>query len=224
MNSTQPKKAVVIFSGGQDSTTCLFQAIKEFGRENVEVVTFQYGQRHAIELEKAAWIARDLGIKQTLIDTSVIKAITSNALISETEIKQEGDKPNTFVDGRNALFLLYTAIYAKGQGISTIFTGVCETDFSGYPDCRDVFIKSMNVTLNLAMDYNFNIRTPLMYLTKKETWQLADELGAFDYIRQHTHTCYLGVEGGCHTCPSCLLREKGLNEYLTEKASGGKNV
>lgn len=213
----KPKKAVVIFSGGQDSTTCLFQAIKEFGKENVEVITFQYGQRHVIELEKAKWIAQDLGVKQTLIDTSVIKAITSNALMSESEIKQEGNTPNTFVDGRNALFLLYTAIYAKGQGIQTIFTGVCETDFSGYPDCRDVFIKSMNVTLNLAMDYNFNIRTPLMYLTKKETWALADELGAFDYIREHTHTCYLGVGGGCHTCPSCILREKGLNEYLAEK-------
>lgn len=215
MNSTP--KAVVIFSGGQDSTTCLFQAIQEFGVENVEVVTFQYGQRHAIELEKAAWIAKDLGVKQTLIDTSVIKAITSNAMMEEREIKQEGNTPNTFVDGRNALFLLYTAIYAKGQDIQTIFTGVCETDFSGYPDCRDVFVKSMNVTLNLAMDYNFNIRTPLMYLTKKQTWELADKLGAFDYIKQHTHTCYLGVEGGCHTCPSCILREKGLNEYLAEK-------
>ncbi|UKH20239.1 7-cyano-7-deazaguanine synthase QueC [Actinobacillus pleuropneumoniae] len=222
MNSTP--KAVVIFSGGQDSTTCLFQAIQEFGVENVEVVTFQYGQRHAIELEKAAWIAKDLGVKQTLIDTSVIKAITSNAMMEEREIKQEGNTPNTFVDGRNALFLLYTAIYAKGQGIRTIFTGVCETDFSGYPDCRDMFVKSMNVTLNLAMDYNFNIRTPLMYLTKKQTWALADKLGAFDYIRQHTHTCYLGVEGGCHTCPSCVLREKGLNEYLSEKTSGQKNV
>ncbi|ABY69667.1 queuosine biosynthesis protein QueC [Actinobacillus pleuropneumoniae serovar 3 str. JL03] len=222
MNSTP--KAVVIFSGGQDSTTCLFQAIQEFGVKNVEVVTFQYGQRHAIELEKAAWIAKDLGVKQTLIDTSVIKAITSNAMMEEREIKQEGNTPNTFVDGRNALFLLYTAIYAKGQGIRTIFTGVCETDFSGYPDCRDVFVKSMNVTLNLAMDYNFNIRTPLMYLTKKQTWALADKLGAFDYIRQHTHTCYLGVEGGCHTCPSCVLREKGLNEYLSEKTSGQKNV
>ncbi|WGE86710.1 7-cyano-7-deazaguanine synthase QueC [Actinobacillus equuli subsp. haemolyticus] len=222
MNSTP--KAVVIFSGGQDSTTCLFQAIQEFGVENVEVVTFQYGQRHAIEPEKATWIAKDLGVKQTLIDTSVIKAITSNAMMEEREIKQEGNTPNTFVDGRNALFLLYTAIYAKGQGIQTIFTGVCETDFSGYPDCRDVFVKSMNVTLNLAMDYNFNIRTPLMYLTKKQTWELADKLGAFDYIRQHTHTCYLGVEGGCHTCPSCVLREKGLNEYLSEKTSGQKNV
>lgn len=221
MNITTPngnRKAVVIFSGGQDSTTCLIQAIQEYGVENVEALTFQYGQRHAIELEKAQWIAQDLGVKQTLIDTSVIKAITQNALMDENAtIKQQGSTPNTFVDGRNALFLLYTAIYAKGQGITDIITGVCETDFSGYPDCRDVFIKSMNVTLNLAMDYSFNIKTPLMYLTKAQTWQLADELGALDYIRQHTHTCYMGVEQGCGECPSCVLRENGLTEYLATK-------
>lgn len=221
MNITNPngnRKAVVIFSGGQDSTTCLIQAIQEYGVENVEAVTFQYGQRHAIELEKAQWIAQDLGVKQTLIDTSVIKAITQNALMDENAtIKQQGSTPNTFVDGRNALFLLYTAIYAKGQGITDIITGVCETDFSGYPDCRDVFIKSTNVTLNLAMDYSFNIKTPLMYLTKAQTWQLADELGALNYIRQHTHTCYMGVEQGCGECPSCVLRENGLTEYLATK-------
>lgn len=217
-STIEAPKAAVIFSGGQDSTTCLFLAINEFGRENVEVITFQYGQRHHIELEKAQWIAQDLGIKQTLIDTSVIQAITTNALMdSNRTITEQNGIPNTFVDGRNALFLLYAAIYAKGQGIKTIYTGVCETDFSSYPDCRDIFIKSMNVTLNLAMDYPFNIRTPLMYLTKKDTWKLADELNAFDYIRQHTHTCYLGVEGGCHTCPSCILREKGLQEYLAER-------
>ncbi|MCW9698556.1 MULTISPECIES: 7-cyano-7-deazaguanine synthase QueC [unclassified Avibacterium] len=219
------RKAVVIFSGGQDSTTCLIQAIADYGVENVETVTFHYGQRHAIELEKAKWIAQDLGVKQTFIDTSVIKAITTNALMNkDAEIKQEKDQlPNTFVDGRNALFLLYTAIYAKGQGISDIITGVCETDFSGYPDCRDVFIKSMNVTLNLAMDYHFNLRTPLMYLTKAQTWALADSLGALDYIRNHTHTCYMGVEGGCGECPSCVLRNKGLSEYLQQK-SAGQNV
>lgn len=174
---SQPKRAVVIFSGGQDSTTCLFQAIAQYGKQNVEVVTFQYGQRHSIELDKARWIAEDLCIKQTLIDTSVIKAITHNALMDEKlDIEQKNDEPpNTFVDGRNALFLLYAAIYAKGQGITDIITGVCETDFSGYPDCRDVFIKSMNVTLNLAMDFNFRVITPLMYLNKKETWALADQ-------------------------------------------------
>ncbi|MXN89084.1 7-cyano-7-deazaguanine synthase QueC [Pasteurella canis] len=223
MNITNPnnnRKAVVIFSGGQDSTTCLIQAIKEYSIENVETITFQYGQRHAIELEKAQWIAQDLGIKQTLIDTSVIKAITQNALMDDNaKIEQQGHTPNTFVDGRNALFLLYAAIYAKGQGIQDIITGVCETDFSGYPDCRDIFIKSMNVTLNLAMDYQFNLKTPLMYLTKAQTWQLADELGALDYIRQHTHTCYIGVEQGCGECPSCILREKGLQEYLSMKSA-----
>ncbi|GJH42950.1 7-cyano-7-deazaguanine synthase QueC [Pasteurella canis] len=223
MNITNPnnnRKAVVIFSGGQDSTTCLIQAIQEYGVKNVETITFQYGQRHAIELEKAQWIAQDLGIKQTLIDTSVIKAITQNALMDDNaKIEQQGHTPNTFVDGRNALFLLYAAIYAKGQGIQDIITGVCETDFSGYPDCRDIFIKSMNVTLNLAMDYQFNLKTPLMYLTKAQTWQLADELGALDYIRQHTHTCYIGVEQGCGECPSCILREKGLQEYLSMKSA-----
>lgn len=227
MNISNPnynRKAIVIFSGGQDSTTCLFQAIAEYGKENVETMTFQYGQRHSIELEKAKWIAQDLGVKQTFIDTSVIKAITHNALMDENvHIEQKDNKlPNTFVDGRNALFLLYAAIYAKGQGIQDIITGVCETDFSGYPDCRDVFIKSMNVTLNLAMDSQFNIKTPLMYLTKAQTWQLADELGVLDYVRNYTHTCYEGVDGGCSQCPSCILRDKGLKEYLAQK--GGKNV
>ena len=227
MNISNPnynRKAIVIFSGGQDSTTCLFQAIAEYGKENVETMTFQYGQRHSIELEKAKWIAQDLGVKQTFIDISVIKAITHNALMDENvHIEQKDNKlPNTFVDGRNALFLLYAAIYAKGQGIQDIITGVCETDFSGYPDCRDVFIKSMNVTLNLAMDYQFNIKTPLMYLTKAQTWQLADELGVLDYVRNYTHTCYEGVDGGCSQCPSCILRDKGLKEYLAQK--GGKNV
>ena len=227
MNISNPnynRKAIVIFSGGQDSTTCLFQAIAEYGKENVETMTFQYGQRHSIELEKAKWIAQDLGVKQTFIDTSIIKAITHNALMDENvHIEQKDNKlPNTFVDGRNALFLLYAAIYAKGQGIQDIITGVCETDFSGYPDCRDMFIKSMNVTLNLAMDYQFNIKTPLMYLTKAQTWQLADELGVLDYVRNYTHTCYEGVDGGCSQCPSCILRDKGLKEYLAQK--GGKNV
>ena len=125
MNISNPnhnRKALVIFSGGQDSTTCLIQAIAEYGVENVETVTFQYGQRHAIELEKARWIAQDLGVKQTLIDTSVIKSITHNALMdANAEIEQkDGELPNTFVDGRNALFLLYAAIYAKGQGINAV--------------------------------------------------------------------------------------------------------
>ncbi|MDK4680670.1 7-cyano-7-deazaguanine synthase QueC [Kingella negevensis] len=212
------KQALVIFSGGQDSTTCLFQAIAQYGAENVQAITFAYGQRHKIELERATWIAKDLNIKQTVLDLSLMTSITHNALMDDTAtIQTENNLPNTFVDGRNALFLLYAAIYAKSQNIHDIFVGVCETDFSGYPDCRDVFVKSMNVTLNLAMAYDFNIHTPLMWLTKKETWALADQLGAFEYVRNHTHTCYLGVEGGCHECPSCVLRERGLQEYLAER-------
>lgn len=155
------KQALVIFSGGQDSTTCLFQAIAQYGAENVQAITFAYGQRHKIELERAAWIAKDLNIKQTVLDLSLMTSITHNALMDDTAtIQTENNLPNTFVDGRNALFLLYAAIYAKSQNIHDIFVGVCETDFSGYPDCRDVFVKSMNVTLNLAMAYDFNIHTP----------------------------------------------------------------
>ena len=214
-------QALVVFSGGQDSTTCLFQAMQQYGAENVQAITFAYGQRHGIELERATSIAQELGIRQTVLDLSLITAITHNAL-TDAQAAIETDAqgmPNTFVDGRNALFLLYAAIYAKSQNIRDIFIGVCETDFSGYPDCRQIFVQSMNVTLNLAMAYDFRLHTPLMYLTKKETWALADELGVLDYIRTRTHTCYLGVDGGCHECPSCVLRERGLAEYLAEKSA-----
>ena len=214
-------QALVVFSGGQGSTTCLFQAMQQYGAENVQAITFAYGQRHGIELERAASIAQELGIRQTVLDLSLITAITHNALTdAQAAIQTDAQgMPNTFVDGRNALFLLYAAIYAKSQNIHDIFIGVCETDFSGYPDCRQIFVQSMNVTLNLAMAYDFRLHTPLMYLTKKETWALADELGVLDYIRTRTHTCYLGVEGGCHECPSCVLRERGLAEYLAEKSA-----
>lgn len=214
-------QALVVFSGGQDSTTCLFQAMQQYGAENVQAITFAYGQRHGIELERAASIAQELGIRQTVLDLSLITAITHNALTdAQAAIQTDAQgMPNTFVDGRNALFLLYAAIYAKSQNIRDIFIGVCETDFSGYPDCRQMFVQSMNVTLNLAMAYDFRLHTPLMYLTKKETWALADELGVLDYIRTRTHTCYLGVDGGCHECPSCVLRERGLAEYLAEKSA-----
>ncbi|WP_455019079.1 7-cyano-7-deazaguanine synthase QueC [Kingella denitrificans] len=214
-------QALVVFSGGQDSTTCLFQAMQQYGAENVQAITFAYGQRHGIELERAASIAQELGIRQTVLDLSLITAITHNALTdAQAAIQTDAQgMPNTFVDGRNALFLLYAAIYAKSQNIRDIFIGVCETDFSGYPDCRQIFVQSMNVTLNLAMAYDFRLHTPLMYLTKKETWALADELGVLDYIRTRTHTCYLGVDGGCHECPSCVLRERGLAEYLAEKSA-----
>lgn len=212
-------KAVVVFSGGQDSTTCLVQAIKTYGKENVFTISFFYGQKHWNELERAKKIANDLGVSYNLINvTSIFEGLTNCSLVnSELEIKQGEKYPNTFVDGRNHIFLSIASIYAKSIGAHDIITGCCETDFSGYPDCRRVFIDSLEQTLSLAMDYQFNILTPLMYLNKKQTWALADELGYLDYVYNNTHTCYNGVEGGCHECPACKLREQGYKEYMQEK-------
>ncbi|WIV20070.1 7-cyano-7-deazaguanine synthase QueC [Paenibacillus polygoni] len=212
------EKAIVVFSGGQDSTTCLFWAKKHFAE--VEVVTFDYGQRHKQEIEVAADIARELGVEQTVLDMSLLNQLAPNALTrSDIEISQEeGELPSTFVDGRNHLFLSFAAVLAKQKGARHIITGVCETDFSGYPDCRDVFVKSLNVTLNLAMDYDFVLHTPLMWLNKAETWAMADELGAFEFVRERTLTCYNGIMGdGCGECPACKLRKAGLDEYTAER-------
>ncbi|MGV2883270.1 MULTISPECIES: 7-cyano-7-deazaguanine synthase QueC [Paenibacillus] len=212
------EKAVVVFSGGQDSTTCLFWAKQQFAE--VEVVTFDYGQRHKLEIECAAEIARDLGVQQTVLDMSLLNQLAPNALTrTDVEIThEEGELPSTFVDGRNLLFLSFAAIMAKQKGARHLVTGVCETDFSGYPDCRDSFVKSMNVTLNLSMDYPFVIHTPLMWLDKAQTWKMADELGAFDYVRERTLTCYNGIIGdGCGECPACKLRKAGLDRYLEQR-------
>ncbi|WP_109998273.1 MULTISPECIES: 7-cyano-7-deazaguanine synthase QueC [Paenibacillus] len=212
------EKAVVVFSGGQDSTTCLFWAKQQFAE--VEVVTFDYGQRHKLEIECAAEIARDLGVQQTVLDMSLLNQLAPNALTrTDVEIThEEGELPSTFVDGRNLLFLSFAAIMAKQKGARHLVTGVCETDFSGYPDCRDSFVKSMNVTLNLSMDYPFVIHTPLMWLDKAQTWKMADDLGAFDYVRERTLTCYNGIIGdGCGECPACKLRKAGLDRYLEQR-------
>ncbi|MCB5031399.1 7-cyano-7-deazaguanine synthase QueC [Streptococcus mutans] len=214
------QSALVVFSGGQDSTTCLFWAMKRY--EYVETVTFSYGQRHSQELEVAKEIAAEQGVKHHVLDMSLLGQITENALTSDIAIEtKDGEVPNTFVDGRNHLFFSFAAVLAKQRKIRDIVTGVCQTDFSGYPDCRDVFVKSLNVTLNLAMDYEFVIQTPLMWLDKAETWELADQLGKFDYVRQKTLTCYNGIRGtGCRQCPACHLRQAGLEKYLSQK---GKN-
>ena len=190
--------------------------------EYVETVTFSYGQRHSQELEVAKEIAAEQGVKHHILDMSLLGQITENALTSDIAIEtKDGEVPNTFVDGRNHLFLSFAAVLAKQRKIRDIVTGVCQTDFSGYPDCRDVFVKSLNVTLNLAMDYEFVIQTPLMWLDKAKTWELADQLGKFDYIRQKTLTCYNGIRGtGCRQCPACHLRQAGLEKYLSQK---GKN-
>jgi 7-cyano-7-deazaguanine synthase len=214
-------KAVVVFSGGQDSTTCLFKAMREF--DTVEAVTFDYGQRHKLELECAARIAAEFNIKHHVLDMSLISQLAPNALTrNDIAIEQkEGELPSTFVDGRNMLFLSFAAVLAKQLGAKHIVTGVSQSDFSGYPDCRDVFIKSLNVTLNLAMDYEFVIDTPLMWLTKAQTWQLADDLGVYDYIRESTLTCYDGIiADGCGECPACLLRARGVHEYETARNEG----
>ena len=212
------EKAVVVFSGGQDSTTCLFWALQQF--KEVEAVTFNYDQRHKLEIEVAESIAKELGIKHTVLDMSLLNQLAPNALTrSDIEIEEkEGELPSTFVEGRNLLFLSFASILAKQSGARHIITGVCETDFSGYPDCRDVFIKSTNVTLNLAMDFNFVIHTPLMWLDKAETWKLADDLDAFNFVREKTLTCYNGIiADGCGHCPACMLRQKGLDTYLSRK-------
>lgn len=212
------EKAVVVFSGGQDSTTCLLWALEEF--DEVETVTFSYGQRHEAEVDCASEIAEDLGVKQKVLDMNLLNQLTENALTrKEMEIKQEKEVPNTFVEGRNHIFLSFAAIYAKTSGIKNVITGVSEADFSGYPDCRNDFIRSLNTTLNLAMDDTFNLLTPLMWKDKSAVWKMANQLGYLDYIREKTLTCYNGIIGdGCGTCPACQLRNDGLKRFLQEGA------
>ncbi|SER43949.1 7-cyano-7-deazaguanine synthase [Gracilibacillus ureilyticus] len=216
------KRAVVVFSGGQDSTTCLFWALKKF--KHVELVTFDYDQRHKEEITVAKEIAEEQGLRHHILDMALLNQLAPNALTRESidvTHGENGDLPSTFVPGRNLLFLSFAAILAKQIDARHIITGVCETDFSGYPDCRGIFVKSLNVTLNLSMDNDFVLHTPLMWLDKAETWKLAEELGAFDYIREKTLTCYNGIRGsGCGECPSCELRQKGLEKYIRLRSEG----
>lgn len=220
-------RCMVLFSGGQDSTTCLLDAVLH--HEEVIAVSIQYGQRHEAEISCAVAIAKSLGVEHHILDMSLLGQLAPNALtrsdLKVDETVKEGDLPNTFVDGRNLLFLSFVAVMAKQRGISKIITGVSQSDFSGYPDCRDLFIKSLNVTLNLSMDYEFIIETPLMWLDKAQTWKMADSLGKLDYVRNQTLTCYNGIIGdGCGHCPACDLRRNGLNEYLAQKSNELKNV
>lgn len=209
-------KALVVFSGGQDSTTCLFWALDRF--QEVEAVTFNYNQRHSLEIECAQAIANELGVKHHILDMALLNQLAPSALTREDiEVKEGegGELPSSFVPGRNLIFLSFAGILASQIGAKHIVTGVCETDFSGYPDCRDIFVKSLNVTLNLSMDSQFVIHTPLMWINKAETWELADQLGALDFVREKTLTCYNGIiADGCGECPACKLRQKGLEEYL----------
>ncbi|OXX27721.1 7-cyano-7-deazaguanine synthase QueC [Vibrio sp. V08_P9A1T1] len=216
------KKAVVVFSGGQDSTTCLVQALKEF--DEVHAITFDYGQRHKLEIEVASTLAKKLGVAAhkvmnvSLLNELAISSLTRDDIPVSHELQENG-LPNSFVPGRNILFLTLAGIYAYQIGADEVITGVCETDFSGYPDCRNDFVKAMNIALVQGMDRPFNIRTPLMWLNKAETWALADQHDALELIRHETLTCYNGIIGdGCGDCPSCELRKAGLNDYLVNKA------
>ncbi len=213
-------KALVLLSGGQDSTTVLYWAKKCF--KSVDAIGFQYGQRHRLELKVAADIALQAQVPYTIVDINMLADISPNALTSEeiavdTGIKSVGP-PNTLVEGRNLLFLTYAAIYAKQKGISNLVIGVGQTDYSGYPDCRHEFIQSAQLTLSLAMDFSFTLHTPLMWKDKAKTWQLADELGIVELIKEKTLTCYNGIMAeGCGNCPACLLRKKGWEEYMHHK-------
>jgi 7-cyano-7-deazaguanine synthase len=224
--------ALVLFSGGQDSTTCLAWALDRF--ERVETIGFDYGQRHRVELDcrsrianglkgmNPIWAAR-LGPDHTL-DLGVLGQMSDSALTSNAAIEMQANGlPSTFVPGRNLIFLTFAAALAYRRGLEIIVGGMCETDYSGYPDCRDQTIRALETAINLGMDRRFTLETPLMWIDKATTWALADSLGGADLvelIRVETHTCYLGERGrqhdwghGCGTCPACELRANGYSRY-----------
>jgi 7-cyano-7-deazaguanine synthase len=224
--------ALVLFSGGQDSTTCLAWALERY--ERVETLGFDYGQRHRVELAqrgvlrsslaalKPQWAQR-LGADH-VIDLSVLGAISDTALTSDKAIEMGAKNlPNTFVPGRNLIFLAFAAALAYRRGLQKIVGGMCETDFSGYPDCRDDAIKAMQVALNIGMESRFVLETPLMWIDKAQSWALAEDLGGpalVEAIVEHSHTCYLGERGerhdwgyGCGECPACRLRADGFAKW-----------
>jgi len=225
--------ALVLFSGGQDSTTCLAWALNRY--DHVETIGFNYGQRHAIELTMRPQLLDSLRAMRPdwksklgedhVLDLSLLAAISDTALTSDVAITmQENGLPNTFVPGRNLLFLTSAAALAYRRGISDLVGGMCETDYSGYPDCRDETLKSLQQAINLGMASKLTIQTPLMWLNKAQSWQLAATLGGeelVELIRTESHTCYLGERGvlhawghGCGTCPACELRARGYTDYL----------
>jgi len=226
------RKALVLFSGGQDSTTCLAWALDRFAE--VETLAFDYGQRHRVELDCRNTVrariaaqfpqwASKLG-SDHLLDLSLLGQISDTALTSERAIElQANGLPNTFVPGRNLLFLTFAATLAYRRGASVLVGGMCETDFSGYPDCRDNTMKALQVALSLGLDAPMTLDTPLMFTTKAATWRLAESLGGSALVKlivEDTHTCYLGERGelhdwghGCGHCPACELRVKGFAQY-----------
>jgi 7-cyano-7-deazaguanine synthase len=217
------KKAVVIFSGGQDSTTCLYWALRLFGENNVEAITFNYGQKHSIELECAKEICKLTKVKQTIVDISFLDALVESALTSNGDVNVINDKglPASFVPNRNQLFITLAHAYAQKIGATTLVTGVCQTDYSGYPDCRIEFIDAIKFASNLGSQSAIKIETPLMYLNKAQTWDLARSLDCIYEVVNFSHTCYNGDREhehewgyGCDNCPACELRKNGYQNYL----------
>ncbi|MDH5620904.1 MAG: 7-cyano-7-deazaguanine synthase QueC [Gammaproteobacteria bacterium] len=209
-------KALVVLSGGQDSTTCLYWAIERFGREQVSSVTFDYGQRHRIELDCAKGIAEFAGISNVVLPIDTFAALGGNALTDpditvRAGVNPESGLPNTFVPGRNLIFLTFAAALAYRQGIAHLVTGVAQTDYSGYPDCREETMSLLQETLQKGMESEVRIHTPLMHLSKKETVEMARALGALPAMAL-THTCYNGERPPCGSCAACLLRAKGFAE------------
>jgi 7-cyano-7-deazaguanine synthase len=230
--------ALVLFSGGQDSTTCLAWALEHFAR--VETVAFDYGQRHRVELEARLVVLREIKAQfpqwagklgdDHLLDVNVLGQVSETSLTRDVAFKMEATGlPNTFVPGRNLLFLTLAAALAYRRGTDVLVTGVCETDFSGYPDCRDDTMKAMQIALSLGMDKRLLIETPLMWIDKAQTWGLAHDLGGaalIELMQEHTHTCYLGDRThrhawgyGCGQCPACELRKKGWERWQSSKTT-----
>ena len=219
-------KAVVVLSGGQDSATCLALAVRKYGAREVAAITFAYGQRHAVEVKYARRLARHFGVAaHKVVKLDFYKDLTTNALFDPTmKIKRGKDgrrktkdgrtPPNTLVEGRNAFFLMAAAVWAKTLGAKVLYTGVSQTDYSGYPDCRAVFVRAQEKAIRLALDWPVRIETPFMKMTKADEWALAAKLGILDLIADGTVTCYNGIPGkGCGKCPACKLRKRGLREY-----------
>jgi 7-cyano-7-deazaguanine synthase len=220
MDRTENSAALVLFSGGQDSTTCLYWALNRYVR--VEAIGFQYGQKHHVELEQAALIAKKAGVPFSVCDirgTLGGSALTEHGKDISGTHERNAELPASFVPGRNALFLTLAASRAYNRGVQDLVGGMCQTDYSGYPDCRRVFIDAMETSLALAMAVDFRIHTPLMYLTKAETWKLANELGVLDIVREMTHTDYNGDRStlnewgyGKLDNPASVLRARGYQE------------
>lgn len=212
------RAAVVVLSGGQDSTTCLYWALDRFDPDRVEAVTFDYGQRHRIELDCAREVATFAGVRQTVLPIDTFAALGGNALTQDdiaVAPMPETGLPNTFVPGRNLVFLTYAAAFAYQRKVADIVTGVAQTDYSGYPDCREATLIALQRALSLGMEFDFRLHTPLMRLSKKETVEMAVNLGAMPAMAL-THTCYEGRRPPCGLCPACELRARGFAEAGVE--------